>query len=305
MIVYLKLVLTTMFWGGTFVAGRVLSRELGPFEAAFLRFFLASLFLMAMTWKETGQWLRLPRKNWPLVILLGMTGVFAYNVFFFQGLKTVAAGRAALIIALNPVGIALASALFMGERLTLQKALGIAVCLCGAAVVLARGNPLELLSGGLGLGELCLLGCVLSWTLYSVLGKRALGSLSPLQAVTGSCLAGALLLLPFALAEGLPGHLADLEASQWAGLAYLAVCGTGLGFSWYYQGLRAIGPTRAGVFINLVPVTAVTLGVVLLGESLSGTLVSGAALVVTGLFLTNTPRLRVRRVDWLKRGGCK
>jgi len=84
---YIKLLLTAVFWGGTFIAGRVVAKDVGPYSAAFLRFAIASVFLLLLTWKAEGK-LPMPMRRQILpVILLGMTGVFSYNVFFLKGLK--------------------------------------------------------------------------------------------------------------------------------------------------------------------------------------------------------------------------
>ncbi|MFP4072376.1 MAG: DMT family transporter, partial [Desulfovibrionales bacterium] len=285
--IYLQLTLATVFWGGTFVAGRLLSMELDPFSAAFLRFLLASLVLSMVTLRIERRIPCIPKEQWFWIFLLGMTGVFAYNVFFFLGLQSIQAGRAALIIALNPISIALFSSLFFRERLTALKGIGILFCLTGAGVVIARGNPLNLLHGEIGQGELALLGCVISWTAYSLIGKRVMASLTPLTAVTGSCIVGTAALLIPALTQGLVSDLAGISLQGWVTISYLGIFGTGLGFCWYYQGIKAIGPTRAGVFINLVPLVGVVLGGLILGETLTPALILGGLLVFTGLFLTN------------------
>ena len=137
---YVKLILTTLLWGGTFVAGRIVSQDVAPFSIAFLRFAVASVFLFVLTWKLEGA---LPRPNKSQVIALvalGMTGIFTYNVLFFKGLKIIEAGRASLIIATCPVFIAVFSALFMKERIGLVKALGVAISVCGAGVVVSKGS---------------------------------------------------------------------------------------------------------------------------------------------------------------------
>lgn len=284
---YLRLTLTALFWGGTFVAGKLVVRELGPYTAAFIRFFLASLFLLPMLLRQEGRLPALDRRQLGAVILLGLSGVFAYNFFFFSGLKTVEAGRAALIIASNPVFIALFSFLFFAERFTPVKLAGIVISMVGVIVVISRGDPQVLLQGKLGQGELLLLGCVLSWVTYTLIGKKVMTGLRPLTAVTYSCIAGTLALLWPAMREGLLDSVAGIDALTAFNIVYLAFFGTALGFVWFYRGVSDIGPTRAGLFINLVPVSGVALGILILGEPPSLSLFGGGFLVVTGLILTN------------------
>ena len=286
MLTYLKLLATMSFWGGTFVAGRLLAGEVPPFHAAFLRFLLAVILLLIILYTVEKRFPPLDRKQLGAVVLLGMTGVFGYNVAFFTGLQTVSAGRAGLIIALNPVGIALLSALFGGERLGLTSILGILISVTGAMLVISHGN-LALLAGGIGTGELTLLACVLCWALYSVIGRRAMRGLSPLASVTYSALAGALFLGPVALIQGLWNSIPGYGLKAWASITFLAVFGTVLAFIWYYQSIHEIGAVRSGVFINFVPLFAMLFGQAMLGETLTFTLIQGAVLVIAGTWITN------------------
>jgi drug/metabolite transporter (DMT)-like permease len=285
--IYGKLFLTACMWGGTFVAGRVVARNVPPFTASFLRFAVASFFLMLIILKVEGRLPAIKKNQWLPAVLLGMTGIFAYNVFFFLGLQTVTASRASLIVACNPVFISLLSALLFKERMTTGKTVGIVLCLAGAIIVISRGNPLEILQGKLGWGEVYILGCVASWVAYSLIGKAIMKDLSPLTAVTWSCLIGTLALLLPACSEGFPIHLGQVAIMDWVALFYLGFFGTVLGFIWYYEGIKAIGPSRAAVFINFVPVSGVFLGWLLLHESINLSLILGAVLVMGGVYLTN------------------
>ena len=290
MVIYGKLVLTAIFWGGTFVAARIVAQHVAPYSASFLRFFTASLFLIGLIIMKEGRLPRLQRHQIIPAILLGMTGVFAYNVFFFLGMKTIAAGRASLIVATNPIFISLLSALFFRQRLDAKKAAGIFLCLTGAIIVISRGDPLSIFTGGVGWGDVYLLGCVASWVAYSLIGKVIMKDFSPLAAVTYSCLIGTAALLVPAFLEGLSGQIGGLYPADWIGILYLGFFGTVLGFFWYYEGILAIGPSRASVFINFVPVSGVFLGWLMLDEAVNLSLLAGAALVMAGVYLTNRPR---------------
>lgn len=287
MFIYLKLVATAVFWGGTFIAGRLLA-GMGAFSASFLRFVVATVFLGVVAWRMEGGLPRLNGRQFVGVLLLGLTGVFLYNFFFLTGLKTVAAGHASLIIAGIPASIAVLSAIVFREPFGPRKAAGVAICVIGALVVISRGNLGGVLDE-VSAGDLYIVCCVLSWAAYSLLGKKVMEGMTPLAAVTWSSLLGCLLLMPAALATGLAGDVARATPTQWASAAYLGVFGTGLGFTWYYQGIKALGPSRAGVFVNLVPICAVVMGWSMLGESIGLSLVAGAALVFLGVWLVNRP----------------
>jgi len=288
MMMYVKLLLTAVFWGGTFIAGRQVSQNLGPFSIAFLRFAVASAFLLSLTRIREGK-LPLPGKGQIIpVVLLGMTGVFTYNALFFKGLRLIEASRASLIVATCPAFIAIASTILLKERVTLTKAIGVPLSVLGAVVVISRGDLSQLATGGVGMGELYILGCVLSWVAYSLIGKVVMRHLSPLASVAYSSLIGAAaLFVPAAFFDNLASNLHHASLIDWTSIVYLAVCGTVIGFVWYYEGVKAVGPTRAGLFINFVPISAVILAAAILHEQITLSLAAGAALVLLGVYLTN------------------
>lgn len=279
--------MAAVFWGGTFVAGRQLAPLIDPYGAALLRFLLASILLLAWLYWQLGRFPAIGRRQLLAVILLGASGVLAYNLLFFAGLQTVEAGRASLIIAANPVLIALASSWLFREHLGPVRILGIGLSVSGAMVVIGRGDILGLLSGGVGSGELMLLGCVVSWVVYTLIGRRVLRGMSPLLAVTYSSLVGTLLLAAATLWRGGIATAALADVRIWLNIAYLAVFGTVLAFVWFYKGVHALGAARAGQFINLVPVSGVCLGAWLLDEPVTWSLLLGGLLVLLGLWLTN------------------
>jgi drug/metabolite transporter (DMT)-like permease len=285
--IYLKLMLTALFWGGTFIAGRYVAAGVGPFSAAILRFCFATVLLLALTRRIEGRLPSLDRRQIGAVLLLGLSGVLAYNAFFFGGLRYVEAGRAAVIIATNPISITVFSALLFRERIGAARIAGILISVAGAIVVITKGNVLGIFAQGMGRGELLIFGCVLSWTAYSLLGKRVMGRLSPLCTVADSSAAGTALLIVPALMEGMPGHLTGYGPLEWAGIAYLGVFGTVIGFTWFYEAMQRIGPVSASQFINFVPINAVILAYLILREPLTRSLIIGTALVIAGVYLTN------------------
>ena len=287
MIIYLKQLLTAFFWGGTFIAGRIVAKGVDPFAAAFIRFTIAGIILLIAIRVLEGKLPRLSKKQFFSVFCLGMTGIFTYNILFFEGLKSVQAGRASLIIALNPIIISLFSSVLFKEKLTLPKFAGILLSVFGAMVVITYGDFSTIFTNPLSRGDLLIFGCVASWVAYSLIGKSVLSGLSPLATVGYSASLGALLLSVPAILNGVLADLPSYLPSQWGSLFYLGFFGTVLGFFWYYEGIEKIGPTKAGVFINFVPVSAILLAYSILGEPITWSLATGAGLVICGVLLTN------------------
>jgi drug/metabolite transporter (DMT)-like permease len=127
-------------------------------------------------------------------------------------------------------------------------------------LVLCGGDPGALFHGGLGSGDLCILGCVACWAAYTLAGRAVMARVSPLSAVTWSCLLGGAFLFPPAFFGGLAADMARAGPADWLHLLFFGIMATGYGFFWYYEGIKTIGASRAGVYINLVPVVAVLLG---------------------------------------------
>jgi drug/metabolite transporter (DMT)-like permease len=288
--VYLKLVLVALFWGGTFIAGRIIAQAVPHLTAATGRFAVACALLLPLAWKLEGGLPRLNRSQLMATFALGATGILLYNLCFFAALSHMPAGRTALFVALNPIVTALALALLFHERLGARKWAGIALAFVGAAVIITRGDALGALhdiSQSIGLGELLMFCAISGWAAYTIIGRHALKGLSPIAATTYASLWGLLL-----LACGAAFELPSLDASRFtweviASIVYLGAFGTVIGFIWYYEGVKAIGPARTAVFNNLVPVFGIIMAALLLNEPILTSMVVGGALVIAGVTLAN------------------
>ena len=290
---YARLTLAALFWGGTFIAGRRLALEMPHFVAAAARYGVATAALLAYLWRREG---RLPRPSttqWLAIGVLGASGIFAYNAFFFGALGRLPAGRAALIIATNPALTALAAWLIFRLRFAWWQWLGVAVAFGGVAIVISRGELATLGSGAVGTGELLMFGGVLSWLVYTLVGRAVLrrpDALSPLATTTYASAAG-LAMLAAAAAFELPQlERQRIGAIEIAAIAYLGLFGTAVAFVWFYEGVKQLGAARTSVFSNLVPVFGVLLAVALLGEPLLGSMVAGGLVTLAGVSLTNLER---------------
>jgi len=288
-LVHAKLVVATLAWGGTFIAGRVLARSMPHLWAATGRYLVATACLLALALALEGGLPRLGRRQLAGTALLGLTGMFLYNVFFLGALGRLPASRTALIVALNPAFTALLVAAVYRERLSAFRWLGIAIAFLGVVLVLSRGRPAALLSGGVGLGELMMMGAALSWAVYTVVGRALLRDLSPLAATTWASLWATLFLGLGAAAQWRDFSLAQLGPGNLLAMAYLGAVGTAMAFLWYLQAVRAIGPSQTAVFNNLVPVFGMLLGVLLLHEPLHWSMVAGGVVALGGVTLVNLP----------------
>jgi drug/metabolite transporter (DMT)-like permease len=287
--VYMKLVLTTFFWGGTFVAGKWAVGEAPPFFVAFLRFAIASAVLWALVARRgRGSGGRFPRPEggarWAGLFSLGLTGVFLYNFVFLTGLSWTSATNGSLIVALNPLLTTVLSALWLKERVRPLQAAGLLLALLGVGVVVTNGSLEVLRRLTFNPGDLLMLGAPLAWALYTIFGKKVLAWFDPLPATAYAALIGTLLLLPAAAIEGsLLTGATRLSAYGWMSVLQLALLGTVVGFVWWYDGVAELGAARASVFVNLVPIFGVLLSALILSERVTVSQLAGGILVVVGV----------------------
>ncbi len=169
-----------------------------------------------------------------------------------------------------------------------MKLLGLFLSVLGALIVISKGNLFDILKLNIGKGELLIFGCVISWVAYSILGKKAMTDFSPIASVTYSSIAGTVMLLYPAISNGMIEQITSYSIIDWSSLIYLGLFGTALGFLWYYEGIKHLGPLKAGMFINFVPVSAIVLAFLILKEPLTTSLSVGALFVITGVYMTNS-----------------
>ena len=291
---YIKLFLAPVLWGGALVGGRIIAGNLPPFTITLLRFIIVSLFSLPILYFKNG---RLPIPSCKAVfhlMVLGLSGVLMFNFFLFSGLRTVSAIRSSIFISVSPFVVLLSSGLVFHEKITKQSLTGIILGFSGAIITITNGNISLLYSKGISAGDLFLVGCIFSWTIYSISAKYALVHLTPLTMLAYSSVLGVVFLIPFALKEGVLSTLGTQPSSTWLSLLYLSIGASGLAHIFYYQGIKAVGTSRSAIFLNLEPVAAISLSIIILGETLSYSLLTGAVLVISGLLLTNYKKMEVQ-----------
>jgi drug/metabolite transporter (DMT)-like permease len=148
-------------------------------------------------------------------------------------------------------------------------------------------TPVEIFQDSISTGELFIFGTVASWVAYSLIGKALMKNLTAILSVTYSVLAGTLLLIIPASLEGVFSIIPNLTIIDWGIFVYLGLFGTVLAFIFYYQGIVKIGPTKAGLFINFVPISGVILSFLILKEPITLSLLFGVFFVSLGIYLTN------------------
>lgn len=292
---HLRLVGMALLWGASWPAGRVIAQNMPPLAAASLRFVLAVMVLLPWMYCAGGfaglkGW---SARRWLGMAAAGATGVFGYASFFLLGLQHVPAGKAALVITLNPVVTLLLAVWLFRERINRVIASGMLLAALGAVVVISHGRPLEILQGAVGTGEALILGCVACWVSYTLIGRWLLTGVDALSATAVTSTVGAVLLLAASLVvEGPAGLAAALHGTwqAWMALLFLAFGATALAYAWYFDGVKALGAGAASGYITLVPVIGVVFSALLLGEEIDASMLVGGAMAVAGTVAMNRGR---------------
>lgn len=282
--VWVSIVLSTLFWGSNFNAVHALGGDLPVLTAAAERFGMAMLVFLALRlWAGKAESRLQARDAWALVPL-GLVGVFGFNYAFFVALRTTSALNAALIMALSPLVSVLLSAWMLGTRITRTQLAGIALAFAGVSLVISGGHLAQL---HVAQGDLwMLLGCLV-WSFYSVGAKRFAPHIPPMQFARWTVGIGTLGLL--VLAGLLEQPLADMAQAPGVDhglLLYMGVFGTFLAYVFWLRGVHAIGPDKAAIAFNLVPVFTLLVNLVL-GHWPTGVQLAGLVTVLAGVLVFN------------------
>ncbi|WP_096154505.1 MULTISPECIES: DMT family transporter [Bacillus] len=293
-LIYGMLTLSTAIWGSAFIAGKYAVQSFEPATVAFLRFFGAAILLFPIMWIMEKKRNKPTLKDYGLFAILGLTGIAIYNICFFLASKHAPVIKSSLFIASNPVLIILFSALFLREKITKNNIVGMIVALTGVAFIITEGHLEKIVQLGFEPIDFILAGAVLSWALYSVIGKVVLKKYSAIVSTTYAVAFGTLFLFPFAIIETswLDVQLATMDA--WVAIGHMSVFVTVVSFIMYYQGIKEVGAAKSSIFINVMPVSAVIMATIFLGEKLITAHVIGALFVISGVYIgTNTKKWKL------------
>lgn len=284
--IYLKLICVALLWGGTFIAGRVITSEIPPQIAALFRFIIASILLIFLVIKSETGFVKINFKEHLYIAGMGLTGIFAYNIFFFSALSYMEAGRTALFVSLSPVLTIVMAGIVFKEYLSGLNYCGVIITFVGTLIVVSKGHLLYQLNYTFGWGEIMMSCAVVSWVIYTLLCKK-LKYYTPLIITTYSTLWGTLFLFISCIPNLNQLTAFNFNLSIYLSIFYLGVLGTVLAFFWYTQGITQIGASKTIIFNNFVPLFAIILSFFLLNESITKSMILGGLLNIIGVMLTN------------------
>ena len=282
---YLMLAGSSLFWAGNIITGRALRGEVPPFTLNFCRWGIALLVLLPFTYRQVqAQW-SLVRVHGKLIVALGFTGVAAFQSCVYLAVQTTTAINTLLFLTLTPVVIVLLSWLIWGEKLSRPQRLGIVLSFMGAVFLIMQGQLDNLLAFRFNPGDLWMLLAVLLWAIYSLLLRRRPATLTQPVLLTTTIMAGLLFIIPLFLITLFNGTTMRFSLPNLLGVAYIGLFPSVLAFLFWNRGVSEVGPSRAGMFMHLMPVFGAALSFMFLGEGLALYHLGGAALVFAGIVL--------------------
>jgi drug/metabolite transporter (DMT)-like permease len=294
---WVMLLALALVWGGSFFFNGVAVRELPSFTLVWLRVAVAAASLLLIM-RVLGQRMPTERRVWVAFLGMGLLNNVVPFCLIVWGQHRIASGLAAILNATTPLfTVLVAHLLTRDEKLTTLKAAGVVVGFGGAAVMI---GPAAL--GGAGsqvVAQLACLAAALCYAFAGIFGRRfrRMG-VSPLATAAGQVSASTLLLLPIVLLADRPWTLAMPHAATWGAVVGVGLLSTALAYVLYFRILAVAGATNLLLVTFLIPLSAILLGALVLGERLLLRHFAGMALIGVGLAFIDgrVPRLLLRRL---------
>ena len=281
---YVLLTLTALIWAGNAVAGKWAVGQVSPLALTSLRWLVACVVLLPFAARPFAREWRLLLPSWRRILLMGGCGYTAFNAFFYVAGTHTSATNLALIQGAIPVIVLVCSFLAYRTPIGLFQGLGVLVTLLGVAVASTHGDLEVLRTLAFNRGDFFMLVACLLYAGYTV-ALRGRPAVSGLTFFTAMAAAALLTSLPLLAAEWASGRLIWPTPEGWAIVAYVGLGPSLISQLFFIRGVELIGPNRAGMFVNLIPVFGALLAVALIGEPFRLDNAVALALVLGGIFV--------------------
>jgi drug/metabolite transporter (DMT)-like permease len=282
---FFLLFVALFIWGFAYVVTKSGLAAVPPMLFALLRYTVASVILVPFALARGGL-ARLPRPvPWRTLVLMGFTGVGLYYVLFNLAIAFTTASQTALIQSAFPAVVAVMAVVWLHERLSRRRIVGIGLAIAGVVLIVARtetgaSSSDPLLGNALGVAS------VLSWGAYTILAKR-MSDADPIAVTAVISLIGTAMLIPAALVENADVSIASIPAEGWLPIIYLGALASAVSYLLYMRALRDIDASLVGTYVNLSPVIGVISGVIVLGEAITATAIVGGVMVLAGVWISS------------------
>ncbi len=276
-----------MFWATSYPVGVWLAHYKAPETIVIVRVLTAFIFLVILAKITRTKIFNFNKKIFYQLITLGFFGFVIHNYLMFIGLQFTTATKGALINGAIPIVVMVLDFLLFRKVIRLGMFVGSLISLFGVLLVITEGKLTEVMEFGIGIGETLFLLAIIGWGFYSIIAKPLLEKNAPIWITAFPCLFGGILLMPF-LGQNIENSLIMLTDRYVVFVLVIqGMLAMGLGFLWYYEGIRELGTASAAMYLNLVPIFGAGLSYVLINEQLSLTVMFGGILTILGVIWVN------------------
>lgn len=275
---YLQLILTFSLWGSLYVAGKLVLESLPTFTIVFFRYVFAAALIGSLLRIRGTKTKKIAKKDYKYIVIIGFFGYFLSISSQFLGIRFASATLASIINSINPITIMLAAAVFLRERLSPQKLLGIALALVGVYITVGGFD-----SGTQMTGILFSLGSVALWAVVSVVTRKVTQNYDPLKITFYGMLLALCCNAPLCLYELHTAETIRVSLPVAALLLYMGLFCTGLTYFLWNRCLSRLEAGICSMFYPVQPLVSAVLGVLFLREKVTASLVLGGALIIGGV----------------------
>jgi drug/metabolite transporter (DMT)-like permease len=294
--IYLQLCLSAFFWGGSAIAGKLLLEEITPATVTFLRFFVSVIILFFFL-KIKKEKVVLTFKEHIKYLMLGLTGVSACYYFYFLGLYYSSAFNAALIESTIPLLTLSLAISLKDEKWSLNRCIGFILAYLGVFCIVTKLNINSLINFEYNTGDILLLISTLCFAVYNIMVKKCdFKKNSATVQMYYIFLYGSLGLLPWFCYDIIKNNciiaLSNISFLNIFNIIFISLGSSVLAYIFFNKGIKEIGVSKASGFINLVPFITIVLSIILLGEHPTYFQYIGASLVLVGVYISQTDKIR-------------
>jgi drug/metabolite transporter (DMT)-like permease len=273
------------FWGVSFVSTKAVLGKLDPYSLLVIRFGIGTLFLLLLLLLQRHR-LQISIKYVPHLLVLGILGVFVHQLLQATALLTINASAAGWLISFSPVFTVILSMLFLHEKMSIPKAVGMVLAVTGVLIISTTRTG-QSIQFTMNIGFLLMVLSTFNWAIYSVLLKSLKIPYPPLVITFYMCLLGLILTTPFIIRNRGWEDLSLLNHSEWAHLLFLGVFVSGIAYLYWGKSLEVLEASKVSMFLYLEPIATLIAAVLLLKEKVLLISVAGGIIIIIGVIIVN------------------
>jgi len=285
---YVLLVLAALFWSGNFIVGKFATLfEIPPLTLNTFRWISVWLILLPFTYKEIYNNLPVIKKNWFVISFMGVMTISTFNSVVYFALNYTQVINAVLVLAAIPAATIIFSSLMKIERTNIFQLLGLFLSIIGIGSIISYGDIQKIISLSFNKGDLWMLVCVFTWALYSTLLKKNKFKFSQFTLIQLMVSVGILFLIPQFFYEQSIGLEVNFNKAFFLILFYVVIFPAIAAYYCWQKAIETIGPNRASMFIQLMPLFSAFMAIVIFNEKFEFYHFVGATFIVSGIYLSN------------------